>query len=310
MKITTRLARTGDIDTLFQMNMREYFPDGQQDIDLQTRYIRGLWWADLELFHWYYNLLLSCSGGILIALEGTRIVGQLDFVRTKEIHFNEAKGRVHILWLLVDVSFRRVGVAEELTRTLVELVNEIVWVEDEDQRSKNLYLKLGRPIVKILNYSCPDSDIGSTGDTLPLVQPVTLSDLFTISQSGILLTIIGNYYTQNFDIAQLAFPDNKGMILGQLPQPQVFRYDMQNGSIYAIITQYLRVYLSGKMDMTFPHILTDIITRVAKIGFESIELQFYNTSPIALHLQEIEKLGFELVSENDDVFELAKKSVD
>lgn len=302
------LAIVADIPNILRLNIDEYwdnYSDWENTGD-QDRYEKAMWWGDERSLSWYHSILERIGGGIFIIRIDGIIVGELDYCITTEVDDKRSFQRVHIIWLLVDKKFRRQGLAEKLIEKLAYLELPI-WVEDEDERSNALYNKLGVKVRKIVNYFTDEIIVNSLLD----IKTTALSnkkdvydDIRRKLYSGELRVLIGNYYAPSFDIAQLQIKDPLNMIWGGMNSADIVVYRKNSFEIYAILTQYSRIYIAGTIENEIlKSVLADIFQRSLKIGFENIELQFYENN---LDPKIITDIGFTQLSNDDNVYLISK----
>ncbi len=307
--MSIRYATKEDIHELFKLNMEEYFPKGFENVNLMDRYEQGMWWADLELFQWHFDILQRADGGILLLIEDNQIIGELDYVLSYDFDAGKPIKRYHIIWLFISYKFRRKGHASRLIKYLTNSVEHDIWVEDEDKRSRRLYEKLGFEYKKILNYCLLEPNSSAEENQVwirreIIVQNKIYTDLNRMVATGELRTVIGRYYAPSFDIAQLSYPDPKMMIWGQMEPADVIVYEVDGGMIYALMTQYTRVYLKGEISSSeLTGILKDLFPKIMEYGFETIELQFYESE---IDTDMLLSLGFKLKSDNDYVYKIKR----
>lgn len=299
MLIEIRPAGSEDLDQIVRLNVREYWDSQKtwQDEDQYNRWEQAGWWGDRQLLEWHFGILSRLNGGIILAIRSGQVVGQLDYIQSVGSSADEPN-RLHIIWVLVDRNHRRVHIASRLLKYIQNFSSRPVWVEPEDERSRNLYQKFGSITKYLTNWILPRTGLtpfvkGSDG---------TLDQLFdtVINQHWFL---IGNYYAPEFDYLQLKYSDPvHQFIWGNSPARLCRRYEIEQCRVIALLTQYPRIALSTipsneKLILIFSTICHDIFD----LGFDNIQFQYYDDNRVN---QALEQLGFQCIIEHDPVYSL------
>lgn len=300
------IADRGDIERICKLNQNEYWED-IKSVDKETQFRLGKWWIDTELLKWHKDRIEACGGNILIIKRDNEIIAELDFVRSKEYDGNYFS-RLHIIWLLVKKEYRRFGIAKRMIQNLKSRFPEYeIWVEPEDHRSLKLYQSIGVQRQSIDTWKLNSRDNFSKNNQYNFVENLKLLDyrqLINMIEENKVSCIMGRYYAPSFDIEQLNnSEDVHQYIWGETAKTSIFVCKSNNLKLYAILTQYLRIYIDNpnydKED--FDLLVEYILTKTFSLGFEEIFIQVYHNLKLTGTLK---KLGCKLDEENYPIFKL------
>ncbi|MDH5402370.1 MAG: GNAT family N-acetyltransferase [Candidatus Heimdallarchaeota archaeon] len=303
--IEIQLATSDDLTAILKLNINEYWQNvNEWDEASQANRIKiGSWWGDDRILGWHWDILLKSDGGIIIAKKDNQVIGELDFVKSIDIIDNQTITRIHVIWLLVDKIHRKEGVAEKLIEYLKSIVNGIpIFVEAEDERTTNLYEKLGRQALNTSNWSLETTSEFINEYFNSEINETELSNniIFDFIHAE---CIIGRYHAPSFDLNQLVYSDiSTPYIWGDGIEHLFYKYSLNFTQCFAVITQYPRIYVeTGFVWEDLKLIIPHIFARCMIEGFSSIEIQIYENKIVNKLLLSI---GSTLLLENDPVYQI------
>ena len=288
--MAVRHATEEDLSALLQLNSTEIWQDPfyWKSIDQQQRWEDGMWWADPELLAWYYSVLQATGGGILVVESDDEIIGELDYVQSYDDITGFSGNRLHIIWLLTHPDYRQQGIAQQLLQFLSSSTDLPIWVEPEDNRSDALYQKFGKQVFSISNWQLDIHDMpASLPDDRLEYNVLSLESVLELSSSYSLL--LGRYYAPNYDSLQLTMSDPVyAYMWGNTRKPEVFEYQLTTTNVYAIMTQYPRIWVNHGYDpQELQRILGAISLTLFEQGFDKIYIQLYNHPTLSKILQNL-----------------------
>ena len=304
--INVRLGKMEDLSSILSLNISEYYRDLSiwQEHTQRERWELSSWWGDIDLLNWHFEVLKSSNGGIIVAIHGDKIIGELDYITSHDFDGDAPIQRYHIIWIIVDKDYRRKGVAHTLIRYLQNISQGApIWVEAEDDRTENLYNAMGTKKLHLTNW-ISKNNMNNIGTSIPhKINSVNNEYLLDIVKSGEWKVLIGNYYAPEFDINQLIRAEKvQEYIWGELPPADIIEYKLENIHVIAVLTQYPRILVkSGYKLLDFIDILSDILIRIHNIGFEEIYIQYYLDDRIE---EILSKLNLISQGNKDVVYEL------
>lgn len=300
------LATKSHLHEICKMNRAEYWVsiEGISDDEL---FRLGKWWVKPDLLEWHYRILQKCGGNIILAIYQDKIIGHLDYAESVDFDTKPSK-RVHIIWLLVDQSYRRLGIANLLIQKLKRMYENMeIWVEPEDERSLDLYSKLGIRKKFIDNWRLLEKDFKKktlAQHDIREIGQISYRQLLEKLENFELKLIIGKYYAPAFDLMQLSEGEPVHRYLwGEMDRARIIGFSYNNLTVYAIETQFLRLYSNtDKFKLhDFEILLSLIIARILGFGFGEIYVQIYNDNYLKKILS---KLQFRIVEESYPIFSL------
>ena len=140
--------------------------------------------------------------------------------------------------------------------------------------------------------------------TINNLKEIDYEQLIFLVKENKITCIIGRYYAPVFDIEQLHNSNEVHQyIWGETTKPSVFVCKVNNLTVYAIMTQYLRVYTDNPLyEMEdFELLLEYILHKTVSLGFEEIYIQVYTDLTLTNILK---KLGSIIDGENYPIFNL------
>ena len=290
MKYSIRLSTTDDLQGILNLNVKEYWSDIQKwkKASQRARHDIGGWWADIKLLEWYFNVLKLGNGGIAIAEINNQIIGELDYVVGYDSFSNYKGIRGHIIWLLVDKEWRQSGIATALINFVKNLIQVPFWVEAEDQRTTNLYSKLG----KVNHYlDTWEMDLPSTDINKPVkfnMKETDFKSSLELLQKDWELRI-GRYYAYAYDFQMLQQSEPVyEYVWGNTSGIEFVKILINQTEVYALLTQYPRIFT--KKDLSFDD-LRDLIVVVLEL---LLERNFDNVVFQTLHDSETQDPVYEI----------------
>ena len=280
MKI--RKADLNDLPELIRLNQNDF--DEIKDwssLSQKEKWSIGLWWVDIELLSWYFHSLIESKGGIIVIEDTDKIIGQLDYSISFDFTNKFEGTRLHIVWLIIDKNYRGKGHAKNLINYLTTTYDFPIWVEAEDEKSDNLYKKIGKQIEEISNWELSIFDYNQIN--LPKLMKIEHSSLKQISKIfNKYERIIGRYYTPTHDTYQLINGHLVSeFIWGDTEEAKVIKMNYKSIELYAILTQYPRIFIHPTFNEDdFSQALNIIFGLIFDIGFDHIFIQIYNSSKI------------------------------
>lgn len=298
------LADPSDLSSLVIFNRKEYWDLELYDsVSKDARFNLGVWWVEEDWLKWHFDILKRSNGGILLAKDKNRIVGELDFVISPNFWNNKPIFHVHIIWLLVDKNSRKLGIATQLIDKLRTLhPNYEIWVDPEDSRSESLYRKYSDPFAFYVNFEYSSSNLISENTNIRM-RTVSYEFLVKELKSHALQLQVGKYYAPLFDIMQLCHgePVNE-LIWGDSEQPTVVEYSLDDTKLVCILSPSLRIFSCGVVsDNNCQLIVKKLMMDLMILGYSKIEAQLYRDDNFVGILQ---KLQFKKISDSDPIFNL------
>ncbi len=323
--VNIRVATEQDIPQIVSLNLREYNLAEDEALDY---FEQVQWWGTQSLLRWHMGLIKANHGEILVALENGKIVGELDYV------ISPHQRRGHVIWLLVDRDFRKMGIAEALIEAMREQVKKAgishIWTEAEDERTEQLYEKNGTVADQLQNFWL---DLNFDIDE-PLEQydfKFEEGEISELSKRKVLYTsiakkihsnlpkekyielfsnlkrAIGDYLTPRFDMMQLIESiDNLAsqFVWGETTPMEVAEYKFDEGTVMALVTQYTRIYIEdGIGTEQLKAVIKDLIYLLFQRKFVSMDIQILKSRQYEKMLT---NLGFVLLEE-DPIYDIGSK---
>ncbi len=269
-EIIIREYEDQDFDQLLQLNLEDqsnwFFgtPDGTlsqrkarwEELTPYERWLHGGWWLDPETLKLYIHVIKKTGSKIFVAEHNEQLIGECDLSIGFDPEFGQLRG--HLMWLLTKPTHRKKGVAQKLlshAMTYLKTRNaEELFTEAEDERSENLYKKIGfiqktTIVKKFLNNPVGlDEGLIERLDERYNLKEIKFDEIPFNTQ----IRILGTYYTPIWDVYRCeSLPELYDILGVPVPDPKPVEIidKRDNTKYYGILDQNPRLWIPKKTSM-------------------------------------------------------------